>query len=127
MSLICHDMFQTCLEERRNESRSDIRLPPSNISADARDITAHGSPGAFQGQWTNENIRATPPLSTVPMELVDPELRTDTSSAKHMEGVVTESLSASKGCDDDKEVPKPTVIDEEGDIWEVEALLAKWK
>ncbi|KAK0628288.1 hypothetical protein B0T17DRAFT_504978 [Bombardia bombarda] len=61
------------------------------------------------------------------MELIDPRLWIDTTSADHMESVATESLSVGKGGGNDEEAPKPTAIDEEGNIWEVELLLAKWK
>ena len=44
-----------------------------------------------------------------------------------MEGLVTESRLASKRGGNDSEIPKATPIDEEGDVWKVEALLAKWK
>lgn len=129
LSLICHDMCQTTLEDGREGTTSDIQPPLSEISdpVDSTDIiAAHGNQGAFPGQWANESLRTTSILSTVPMELVDPDLGSD-SSAEEMEGMVTESRSFGQGGSDDSGALNPTAIDEEDDIWEVEALLAKWK
>lgn len=44
-----------------------------------------------------------------------------------MKGVVTESLSGHQRGSGDGEAGEPAAIDEEDDIWEVEALLAKWR
>jgi hypothetical protein len=84
------------------------------------------------------------PLSSLSMELIDPELQEDIHSSKsslpattgsvegahrsilttdqdHMEGIVAEPLSS------DREVAnQPVVIDAEEDVWEAEMLLAKW-
>jgi hypothetical protein len=54
----------------------------------------------------------------LPIELIYPELR-DALPLEHAEGVATKSISL-KG-----EAYMPTAIDDEEDIWEVEALLAK--
>ncbi|KAK3939116.1 hypothetical protein QBC46DRAFT_365016 [Diplogelasinospora grovesii] len=113
LSSICDNMFQTILDERRDGRPSDIRPPLSEISGlvNPADVSApHGDQGAMD-----------------PMDLVDLELRPDTSSAEHMEGVATESLSGGQGGGDDGGAGRPAAIDEKEDIWEVEALLAKWK
>ena len=60
------------------------------------------------------------------MVLVDPELQTGISSTEHIQGMAPGTLPVGGGCGD-KGTPKPPAIDEDEDIWEVEALLAKWK
>jgi hypothetical protein len=46
------------------------------------------------------------------MELVDQNLR----AGGHMEGVVTEPRPVGKRCGNDREIPKATPINEEGDV-----------
>ena len=46
---------------------------------------------------------------------------------EYTEPIVSESPSVSQGHGDNLGAVRPTAIDKEDDIWEVEALLAKWK
>lgn len=59
------------------------------------------------------------------MELVDPALQNSISSADLIEGLVTELPTSCPGSN--KVDDPPAAIDVEEDIWEVEALLAKWQ
>jgi hypothetical protein len=59
--------------------------------------------------------------------LVDPELQTDISPAGEVKGAVTEPLSRGQGGNSHGKPAQLSAIDEDEDIWEVEALLAKWK
>jgi len=67
------------------------------------------------------------PLSTVSMESIHPEFRTNLSSAEDMEGVVTGLHLVGQGGTNDRRPPKAAAIDKEDNTWEVKALLAKWK
>jgi hypothetical protein len=122
LSLIRHDMLRMPLDESGDGSAfvtrplwSQIPDPASQMDT----LEAQGDQDVPQGQRTHASLQLTSPLSAVP---IDPELR----FVEHMEGVVTESHPVEERSGGDMEIPLPTAIDEEEDVWEVESLLAKW-
>ncbi len=120
--------------ECRDGSLSEISTgspPPTNSQAACDDSCSEISDSALSVDivaalgdtelWQEKLRDETVTQPTVPMELIHPELRNVIPSPGCVKCAAAKPVS-SKG-----EAYKTTAIDEEEDIWEVEALLAKWK
>ena len=124
LSPVHNSLFQTPFEEQHAKGGPDVCPSPFETPdpADTADIFAtYADHSSFHGIWTEGSFATLPPL----MDLVDPELLTDISPAGEMEGAVTEPLSRGQGGSSHGRPAQLAAIDEDEDIWEVEALLCK--
>jgi len=94
VSFMCNDMLQATLEER---CTAEISFEPSLLGGfdshmPAEDATMHGAEEPSPGMWADRSQPAPPNLANIGMDMVDPALRTSTSTLGAMETRVTKPL-----------------------------------
>ncbi|RYP60388.1 hypothetical protein DL771_010531 [Monosporascus sp. 5C6A] len=112
-----HGTSQASLEEMHVGNLSNTQTMSSELSSS--NAVTHVTAACYnQTSWPGremaESIQASE-QSTVAIEMIHPDLRIDTTPQKQ----ITPSNQGAAS--------KPTALDEEENIWEVEALLAKWQ
>ncbi|RYO74330.1 hypothetical protein DL764_010855 [Monosporascus ibericus] len=112
-----HGTSQASLEEMHVGNLSNTQTTSSELSSSS--AVTHVTAACYnQTSWPGremaESIQASE-QSTVAIEMIHPDLRIDTTPQKQ----ITPSNQGAAS--------KPTALDEEENIWEVEALLAKWQ
>ena len=109
----CTDPDVVCVGETSSDS-SDSALSTGFCEA-------YSEPASLDTEGRDATLAVAPIEPAVPMELIHPDLRNDVSSPRFAEGTANKSIGS------EGEARVLTAIDEEEDIWEVEALLARWK
>ncbi|KAI2615971.1 hypothetical protein GGR54DRAFT_642058 [Hypoxylon sp. NC1633] len=119
-SLSVFSMPSPCTDPEADcEGEISSGTPGSAASTDLSE--AYSEPASLDMEGRDATLAVAPIEPAVPMELIHPDLRNDISSLGFAEATATGSIGS------EGEAHVLTAIDEEEDIWEVEALLARWK